>query len=206
MTGFVKIVLIVISAALVNNYVLARYLGICPFLGVSKKVETAVGMSAAVMFVMVLASVITYVVQEVVLQPTWLAKLGVQNIPDLRFLQTLAFILVIASLVQFVEMMIQKTNPSLYSALGVYLPLITTNCAVLGVAVINIKEGFNLLETIANSFGAALGFGLAIILFAGVRERLEYSDIPKAFKGFPIALIAAGLMSVAFLGFNGLIG
>jgi electron transport complex protein RnfA len=206
MSGFVKIVLIVISAALVNNYVLARYLGICPFLGVSKKVETAVGMSAAVMFVMVMASVITWVVQEVVLQPTWLAKLGVANVPDLTFLQTLAFILVIASLVQFVEMMIQKTNPSLYSALGVYLPLITTNCAVLGVAVINIKEGFNLLETIANSFGAALGFGLAIILFAGVRERLEYSEIPEAFKGFPIALIAAGLMSVAFLGFNGLIG
>jgi electron transport complex protein RnfA len=206
MSGFVKIVLIVISAALVNNYVLARYLGICPFLGVSKKVETAVGMSAAVMFVMVMASVITWVVQEVILQPAWLAKLGVQNVPDLTFLQTLAFILVIASLVQFVEMMIQKTNPSLYSALGVYLPLITTNCAVLGVAVINIKEGFNLLETIANSFGAALGFGIAIVLFAGVRERLEYSEIPEAFKGFPIALIAAGLMSVAFLGFNGLIG
>lgn len=206
MSGFVKIVLIVISAALVNNYVLAKYLGICPFLGVSKKVETAVGMSAAVMFVMVMASVITWVVQEVVLQPAWLANLGVKNVPDLTFLQTLAFILVIASLVQFVEMMIQKTNPSLYSALGVYLPLITTNCAVLGVAVINIKEGFTLLETIANSFGAALGFGIAIVLFAGVRERLEYSDIPEAFKGFPIALIAAGLMSVAFLGFNGLIG
>ncbi len=206
MTGFVKIVLIVLSAALVNNYVLSRYLGICPFLGVSKKVETAVGMSAAVMFVMVMASVITYIVQEVILQPTWLVKLGVQEIPDLNFLQTLAFILVIAALVQFVEMMIQKTNPTLYSALGVYLPLITTNCAVLGVAVINIKEGFNLVETIANSFGAALGFGLAIVLFAGVRERLEYSDIPEPFKGFPIALIAAGLMSVAFLGFNGLIG
>jgi electron transport complex protein RnfA len=206
MSGFVKIVLIVISAALVNNYVLARYLGICPFLGVSKKVETSIGMSAAVMFVMVMASVITWIVQEVVLQPTWLAKLGVANVPDLTFLQTLAFILVIASLVQFVEMMIQKTNPSLYSALGVYLPLITTNCAVLGVAVINIKEGFTLLETIANSFGAALGFGIAIVLFAGVREKLEYSEIPEAFKGFPIALITAGLLSVAFLGFNGLIG
>ena len=206
MTGFVKIVLIVLSAALVNNYVLSRYLGICPFLGVSKKVETAVGMSAAVMFVMVMASVITWIVQEVVLQPTWLANLGVKTVPDLTFLQTLAFILVIASLVQFVEMMIQKTNPTLYSALGVYLPLITTNCAVLGVAVINIQDGYNLVETIANSFGAALGFGIAIVLFAGVRERLEYSDIPEAFKGFPIALIAAGLMSVAFLGFNGLIG
>ncbi|MCK5129163.1 MAG: electron transport complex subunit RsxA [Clostridiales bacterium] len=206
MTGFTKIVLIVISAALVNNYVLSRYLGICPFLGVSKKVETAVGMSAAVTFVMVMASVITFLVQDLILQPTWLAKLGVENIPDLRFLQTIAFILVIASLVQFVEMMIQKTNPSLYSALGVYLPLITTNCAVLGVAVINIREGYNLVETVANSFGAAIGFGLAIILFAGIRERLEYSDIPKPFIGFPIALIAAGLMSVAFLGFNGLIG
>lgn len=206
MNAFTKIVLIVIASALVNNFVLSRYLGICPFLGVSKKVETAVGMSAAVTFVMVMASVITYLVQEIILQPTWLSKLGVENIPDLGFLQTIAFILVIASLVQFVEMMIQKTNPSLYSALGVYLPLITTNCAVLGVAVINIKEGYNLIETVANSLGAALGFGLAIILFAGVRERLEYSDIPKAFKGFPIALIAAGLMSVAFLGFQGLIG
>lgn len=206
MEGFGKIVLIVISAALVNNYVLAKYLGICPFLGVSKKVETAVGMSAAVTFVMVLASVITFLVQELVLEPTWLLKIGVKEVPDLKFLQTLAFILVIASLVQFVEMMIQKTNPTLYSALGVYLPLITTNCAVLGVAVINIQEGFTLIETIANSFGAAIGFGLAIILFAGIRERLEYSDIPEAFKGFPIALIAAGLMSVAFLGFNGLIG
>jgi electron transport complex protein RnfA len=206
MTGFVKIVLIVIGAALVNNYVLSKYLGICPFLGVSKKVETAVGMSAAVTFVMVMASVITFLVQEIVLEPTWLAKLGVENVPDLTFLQTLAFILVIASLVQFVEMMIQKTNPTLYSALGVYLPLITTNCAVLGVAVINIQEGFTLVETIANSFGAAIGFGLAIILFAGIRERLEYSDIPEAFKGFPIALITAGLMSIAFLGFNGLIG
>ncbi len=206
MTGFVKIVLIVLSAALVNNYVLSRYLGICPFLGVSKKVETAVGMSAAVTFVMVMASVITFLVQEIVLEPTWLAKLGVENVPDLRFLQTLAFILVIASLVQFVEMAIQKTNPSLYSALGVYLPLITTNCAVLGVAVINIQEGFTLVETIANSFGAAVGFGLAITLFAGIRERLEYSDIPEPFKGFPIALITAGLMSIAFLGFNGLIG
>ena len=206
MSGFTKIILIILSAALVNNYVLSRYLGICPFLGVSKKVETAVGMSAAVTFVMVMASVITYLVQEVILQPTWLSKLGVQNIPDLRFLQTIAFILVIAGLVQFVEMMIQKTNPSLYSALGVYLPLITTNCAVLGVAVINIKEGYNLLETVANSFGAAVGFGLAIILFAGIRERLEFSDIPKPFLGFPIALIAAGLMSVAFMGFNGLLG
>ena len=206
MSAFTKIILIVISAALVNNYVLSRYLGICPFLGVSKKVETAVGMSAAVTFVMVMASVITYLVQELILQPTWLAKLGMENIPDLRFLQTLAFILVIASLVQFVEMMIQKTNPSLYSALGVYLPLITTNCAVLGVAVINIKAEYNLLETVANSFGAAIGFGLAIILFAGIRERLELSDIPKPFLGFPIALIAAGLMSVAFMGFMGLIG
>ncbi len=205
MNAFTKIILIVISSALVNNYVLSRYLGICPFLGISKKVETAIGMSAAVTFVMVMASVITYLVQELILQPEWLKSLGMQNIPDLRFLQTIAFILVIASLVQFVEMMIQKTNPSLYSALGVYLPLITTNCAVLGVAVINIQEGYTLVETVANSFGAAIGFGLAIILFAGIRERLEYSDIPKAFIGFPIALIAAGLMSIAFLGFNGLI-
>ncbi len=203
MSGFGKIILIILSAALVNNYVLSRYLGICPFLGVSRKVETAVGMSAAVTFVMVMASVITYIVQYAILEASWLSVFGIDN---LKFLQTLAFILVIASLVQFVEMMIQKTNPSLYSALGVYLPLITTNCAVLGVAVINIKAEYTLVETVANSFGAAVGFGLAIILFAGIRERLEFSDIPKPFKGFPIALIAAGLMSVAFMGFMGLIG
>lgn len=202
-----NILLIVVSAALVNNFVLSRFLGICPFLGMSKKVETAVGMSAAVTFVMALASVMTWIVQKVFLEPTWLVNFGVEadKIPDLRFLQTIAFILVIASLVQFVEMLIQKTNPALYSALGVYLPLITTNCAVMGVVLINIQESYTLVESLFNGVGAALGFSLALILFAGVRERLEEADIPDCFKGFPIALIAAGLMSLAFLGFSGLI-
>lgn len=199
------IIMIVISSALVNNFVLARFLGICPFLGMSKKVETAVGMSAAVTFVMAMASVITWIVQRVILQPEWLLKLGLKEVPDLQFLQTIAFILVIASLVQFVEMMIQKTNPALYSALGVYLPLITTNCAVMGVVLINIQENYTLVESLFNGIGAALGFSLALILFAGVRERLEDADIPEAFKGFPIALVSAGLMSIAFLGFSGLI-
>lgn len=205
MEGLQTIVLIIISSALVNNFVLSRFLGICPFLGMSKKVETAIGMSAAVTFVMALASVFTWIVEKVFLQPTWLTALGVKNVPDLGYLQTIAFILVIASLVQFVEMLIQKTNPSLYSALGVYLPLITTNCAVMGVVLINIQEEYTLVESLFNGIGAALGFSLALILFAGVRERLEDADIPEAFKGFPIALISAGLMSMAFLGFSGLI-
>ena len=205
MNAFVGIIMIVLSSALVNNYVLSRFLGICPFLGMSKKVETAVGMSAAVTFVMAMASVITWIVEKVVLMPGWLATLGVTEIPDLTFLRTIAFILVIASLVQFVEMLIQKSNPALYSALGVYLPLITTNCAVMGVVLININESYNLVEALFNGIGAALGFSLALILFAGIRERLEDSDIPESFKGFPIALVAAGLMSIAFLGFSGLI-
>lgn len=205
MESFKTVILIVISSALVNNYVMTRFLGICPFLGMSKKIETAVGMSAAVTFVMALASVITWLIQHFILRPDWLLKLGVSNIPDLQFLQTIAFILVIASLVQFVEMLIQKTNPSLYSALGVYLPLITTNCAVMGVVLINIQESYTLVESLFNGIGAAVGFSLVLILFAGVRERLEESEIPKAFRGFPIALISAGLMSMAFLGFSGLI-
>lgn len=173
---------------------MSRFLGICPFLGVSKKVETAVGMGAAVTFVMALASVITYAIQYAILEP-----LGI------GYLQTIAFILVIATLVQFVEMVIQKSSPSLYQSLGVYLPLITTNCAVLGVAILNIQEQYTLLETLINGIGAALGFTLAIVLFAGIRERLETAPIPKSLKGFPIALITAGLMSIAFLGFQGLI-
>jgi len=194
MDGFVKILLILVSTILVNNFVLARFLGICPFLGVSKKVETALGMGMAVTFVMALASVISYVVQYFILVPL-----------KLEYLQTIAFILVIAGLVQLVEMAIQRFSPSLYQALGVYLPLITTNCAVLGVAIINITEQYTLIETLFSGIGAALGFTLAIVLFAGIRERLELSDIPEPFKGFPIALITAGLMSVAFLGFQGLI-
>jgi len=208
MEGVQNIVMIVISAALVNNFVLSRFLGICPFLGMSKKIETAIGMSAAVTFVMALASVFTWVVQKLLLQPLWLVKFGVaaDKIPDLMYLQTIAFILVIAALVQFVEMLVQKTNPSLYSALGVYLPLITTNCAVLGVVLINMQSEFTLVESLFNGVGAALGFSIALILFAGVRERLEDADIPKPFKGFPIALISAGLLSIAFMAFQGLAG
>ncbi len=184
---------IFIGAVLVNNFVLAKFLGICPFLGVSKKVETALGMGVAVTFVMTLASIMTYLVQVAVLD-----NFG------LEYLQTIAFILIIASLVQFVEMFLKKSSPSLYEALGVYLPLITTNCAVLGLAILNIQEEFNLMETIVNSLGAAVGFTLAIVLFAGIRERLELADVPESLKGFPIALITAGLMSIAFLGFSSL--
>ncbi|SHH61037.1 electron transport complex protein RnfA [Caloranaerobacter azorensis DSM 13643] len=185
---------ILISAMLVNNFVLSRFLGICPFLGVSKQVETAFGMGMAVTFVMTLSSIITYIVYH-----TILVRL------EIEFLQTLAFILIIASLVQLVEMFIQKMSPTLYQALGVYLPLITTNCAVLGLAIINIQEDYNLIETIVHSLGASIGFSLAIVLFAGIRERLALADVPESLKGFPIALITAGLMSIAFLGFTGLV-
>ena len=185
---------ILLSSKLENNIIMSRFLGICPFLGVSKRVETAVGMGLAVTFVMALASVITYLAHYFILVPL-----------KLEYMQTLAFILIIAALVQFVEMVIQKSSPSLYQALGVYLPLITTNCAVLGVAIINIEEGYDLFQTLINGVGGALGFTLAIVLFAGIRERLDLSDIPKPLQGFPIAMITAGLMSVAFLGFQGLI-
>ena len=185
---------ILVSGILVNNFVLSRFLGICPFLGVSKQVETAVGMGMAVTFVMTLASIITYIVQIFILNP-----LG------LGYLQTIAFILVIAALVQFVEMVVQKVSPTLYQALGVYLPLITTNCAVLGLTLLNIQFNYNMIETITNAVGAAVGFSLAIVLFAGIRERLEIADVPEIFKGFPIALITASLMSIAFLGFAGLV-
>ncbi|MFZ7131447.1 MAG: electron transport complex subunit RsxA [Eubacteriales bacterium] len=190
----VKLVVILLSAILVNNFVLAKFLGICPFLGVSKQVETATGMGVAVTFVMAMASAITYLIQYFVLEPY-----------DLQYLQTIAFILVIATLVQLVEMIIQKTSPVLYQALGVYLPLITTNCAVLGVAILNIQYEYSFIETIFHGIGAALGFTLAIVLFAGIRERLETAPVPKALQGFPIALITASLMSIAFLGFQGLL-
>ena len=186
--------LILLGSILVNNFVMSKFLGICPFLGVSKKVSTATGMGIAVTFVMGVASLVTYFVQYYILEP-----LGIE------YLQTIAFILVIAVLVQLVEMVINKTSPSLYKALGVYLPLITTNCAVLGVTILNITESYSLIGSVVNGVGSALGFTLAIVLFAGVRERLETSDIPECFKGFPSTLIAAGLMSVAFLGFQGLI-
>jgi len=194
MEGFTGILLILLSSILVNNFVLSKFLGICPFLGVSKKVETALGMGFAVTFVMALASVISWIVHHLILVP-----LGIE------YMQTIAFILVIAALVQLVEMALQKLVPSLYSALGVYLPLITTNCAVLGVAIINITEEFNLLQTLVNGIGAAVGFTIAIVLFAGIRERLEHADIPQAMKGFPVALISAGLMALAFYGFQGLV-
>ena len=189
-----SILIILLSSILVNNFVMSKFLGICPFLGVSKKVETALGMGMAVTFVMTMASLFTYLIQKLVLVP-----LGIE------YLQTIAFILVIASLVQFVEMVIQKMSPTLYQALGVFLPLITTNCAVLGVDILNIQSNFNLVETLFNGFGGAVGFTLSIVLFAGIRERIEISDIPKSFQGFPIALITAGLMSIAFLGFSGLV-
>lgn len=193
MEQFIRILAILLSSILVNNYVLSRFLGCCPFMGVSKKVETALGMGMAVMFVMALASVITWLVQYFLLVPL-----------HIEYMQTIAFILVIAALVQFVEMMLQKTSPALYQSLGVYLPLITTNCAVLGVAIINITEQYNLLETVVNGVGAAVGFTLAIVLFAGIREKMVYNDVPKSLQGFPSALIAASLMSMAFMGFQGL--
>lgn len=185
---------ILVSSILVNNFILSRFLGICPFLGVSKQVETAFGMGMAVTFVMALASLITWIVQKTILE-----LLGIE------YMQTIAFILVIAALVQLVEMIIQKSSPTLYQSLGVYLPLITTNCAVLGVAILNIQQEYNMIETLVNAIGAALGFTLAIVLFAAIRERLELSHVPKVFKGFPIALITASLMSLAFLGFTGLV-
>lgn len=188
-----KLGLIIISAVFINNFILSQFLGICPFLGVSKKLDTAIGMSVAVTFVMGLASVICWMIQYFILVP-----LGI------GYMQTIAFILVIAGLVQFVEMVIKKTSPTLYQALGIYLPLITTNCAVLGVAILNINKSYNLIESLINGVGGGLGFALAIILFAGVRERLELAPIPKALDGFPIAMLAASLFSIAFLGFSGL--
>jgi len=185
---------IFLSAILINNFVLSRFLGICPFLGVSKKIETAVGMSLAVIFVMTVASMATWVVQTYVLD-----EFG------LGYLRTIAFILVIAVLVQFVEMVIQKSSPTLYQALGVYLPLITTNCAVMGVTLINMNEGYTLVQSLVHGFAAAVGFGLAIVVFAGIRERLELADIPESLQGFPIALIIAGILSISFFGFQGLL-
>jgi electron transport complex protein RnfA len=188
-----NLILLFLSIVLVNNVITSQFMGICPFLGVSKKVDTAIGMGAAVTFVLTLASFITYFIQKLL------------EITNNQFLQTIAFILVIASIVQFVEMVIQKMSPSLYQALGVFLPLITTNCAVLGIALVNVQNNYNLVETIVNGFGAGIGFTLSIVLFAGIRERLELADIPESFKGFPSTMIAASLMSIAFLGFSGLI-
>ena len=182
-----------LGAILTNNFIFSQFLGICPFLGVSKKIDTAVGMGAAVTFVMGLASAFCYLV-NLILVPL-----------HLEFMQTVAFILVIAGLVQFVEMFLKKNIPTLYTALGVYLPLITTNCAVLGVAILMIQKEFNLLQSVTYSVATALGFALALVLFAGIRERLEFEDGPKAFKGVPIALITAGILAMAFMGFSGLV-
>ncbi|MCR5827658.1 MAG: electron transport complex subunit RsxA [Bacteroidales bacterium] len=196
-------ILIIISAVFVNNILLSQFLGVCPFLGVSKKVSTALGMSAAVTFVMALATCVTYLLQYYVLMP-----LGIE------FLQTVCFILVIAGLVQMVEIIIKKISPSLYQALGIFLPLITTNCAVLGVALMVVQKQFsfggeahmlNLGQSVVFAIASAIGFGLAIVLFAGIREQLEISNVPKSFRGVPIALITAGIMAMAFMGFSGMV-
>ena len=185
-------ILIFISAIFVNNIVLSQFLGICPFLGVSKKVDTALGMGAAVAFVMTLATIVTYLVQIYVLNPN-----------GLQYLQTLAFILVIASLVQMVEIILKKVSPALYQALGIFLPLITTNCAVLGVAILVIQKDFSLIESVVYAFSTALGFALALVVFSGIREQLELVKIPREMQGMAIVMITAGLLSLAFMGFSG---
>ena len=190
-TGLVSIFL---AAILTNNFVLSKFLGICPLLGVSKKLDTAVGMSVAVIFVMTLATLVTWPIQTFILDPN-----------GLGYLQTIVFILIIAALVQFVEIFLKKYVPSLYSALGIYLPLITTNCAVLGVTVLNIDEGYNFIESIVNTVGAGFGFMLAMAIFAGVRGRMETSDVPKFLQGLPIVLVAASIVACSFLGFQGLV-
>lgn len=190
----VELIIIAIGSALVNNVVLSQFLGLCPFLGVSKKTDTAAGMGAAVIFVITLSSFVTSVLYQFLLVP-----LG------LEYLQTIAFILIIAALVQFVEMFLKKSIPSLYQSLGVYLPLITTNCAVLGVALINVQENYNILEGTINGLATAVGFTIAIVILAGLREKIEYNDIPKPFQGFPIVLLTSALMAIAFIGFSGII-
>lgn len=197
-----EILMIFIASVLVNNVVLSQFLGICPFLGVSKKIKTAVGMGAAVVFVITLSSLLTALLYAFILVPL-----------NLTYLNTIVFILVIAALVQLVEMVLKKFSPALYSALGVYLPLITTNCAVLGVALLNVQNGYldsgnlgmGILKSVINGFSTALGFTISIVIMAGIRERIEHNDIPEAFKGTPIVLITAGLMAIAFIGFSGII-
>ncbi|CUN73079.1 RnfABCDGE type electron transport complex subunit A [Clostridium sp. NSJ-49] len=188
-----EMMIILVSAILVDNFVLAKFMGICPFLGVSKKIDSALGMSAAVTFVMVMASAVTFPIYQIL------------NKYELGYLKTVAFILVIATFVQLLEIVLKKFMPPLYKALGVYLPLITTNCAVLGVTVLNIDNGYNFLQSIVNALGAGLGFTLALILFSGVRQKMENTDIPKAFKGLPITLIAAAILAVSFVGFSGVV-
>ncbi len=189
-----EFVLIIISAIFVNNIVLSQFLGICPFLGVSKKISTAIGMTGAVTFVMVIATIVTYLLQKLVLD-----KFGV------GYLQTISFILVIAALVQLVEIILKKVSPPLYQALGVFLPLITTNCAILGVAIMTIQKDYDLVHAVVFSASTAIGFGLALVTFAGIREHLDLMDIPKGMKGTPIALLVAGLLALAFMGFAGIV-
>ena len=192
MNLFVSLFSISLSAILAENFILVKFLGICPFMGVSKKTDTALGMGIAVIFVMAIASAATWAVNEFLLIPY-----------ELEYMQTLVFILVIAALVQFVEMFLQKSMPALYQSLGIYLPLITTNCAVLGVALLNIRNSYNFIESVIYGLTGGIGFTVAILLFSSVRERLEDCDCPKAFKGFPLALLAAGLLALAFMGFSG---
>ena len=188
-----ELLAITLGAVLANNFIFSQFLGICPFLGVSKKVDTAIGMGLAVTFVMGLASAVCFLVNNLILIPL-----------DLGYMQTVAFILVIASLVQFIEMFLQKAIPSLYTALGVYLPLITTNCAVLGVVLLNVQSNYNFISSVVYGITGGIGFMVAIVLFASIRERLVFAEYPKSFEGFPIALITAGLMALAFMGFSGL--
>ncbi|MBQ7065607.1 MAG: electron transport complex subunit RsxA [Lachnospiraceae bacterium] len=188
------LILIAIGSALVSNVVLSQFLGLCPFLGVSKKVETAAGMGTAVIFVITLSSFVCSVIYKYILTPL-----------DITYLQTIVFILLIAALVQFVEMFLKKYMPPLYESLGVYLPLITTNCAVLGVALTNVQKSYGILESVVNGFATAFGFTISIIILAGIREKMEYNDIPAPFKGMPIVLVTAGLMAIAFCGFSGLL-
>ena len=189
-----ELLIILISSSLVSNVVLSQFLGLCPFLGVSKKTETAAGMGTAVIFVITLASAVAGAIYQFILVPF-----------DLTYLQTIVFILVIAALVQFVEMFLKKFMKSLYQALGVYLPLITTNCAVLGVALTNVQKNYGIVTGIVNGFATAVGFTISIVILAGIREKMEYNDIPESFKGMPIVLITAGLMAIAFCGFSGLL-
>ncbi len=202
--------IIAISSIFVTNFVFSRFLGLCPYIGVSKQLDSALGMGMAVIFVMSIASVVTWTIYNLFLSPgpaNLIFKVfmkGQGTPPDLTYLRTISFILVIASLVQFVEMVIQKMTPGLYRSLGIYLPLITTNCAVLGVSILNIDSDYNFIQSLTNGFCSGIGFTLALVLMAGIRERLELADVPKAMKGAPIAFIMAGLMSLAFLGFSGL--
>lgn len=189
-----SLLLIAIGSALVNNVVLSQFLGLCPFLGVSKKVETAAGMGAAVLFVITIASAVTNLIYNLLLVPT-----------DLTYLNTIVFILVIAALVQFVEMVLKKSMPALYESLGVFLPLITTNCAVLGTALTNVQNDYSFIASVVNGIGISVGFLIAIVILAGIREKMEYNNIPESFKGMPITLLTAGLMAIAFFGFSGLI-